>query len=350
MLTVQDIQAKQFHVRFRGFDPGEVDEFLEQVAAALQAANYENSRLKEQAAAAERKVTTYKQQEKSSLSAILSAQKIADEMKQKADNEARELLAKTRQEAQELTSKARQEAQELTAKARQEARELEESAGREVARLERELDRLRAMKDQAREEVRQLLEGYLAQIRQDDGAPAGAGTTMAGAGAAVSGVASAFIRPVEPAEASEEAEEAEEAPPAATAADESDDLYQSIELSDDLLTLAEEKDESAPAPAAQPAEPAAEVEDLTIPDLDGDMIFTLEDPLDQEESEEDKTDNLMSVESVDLLLPEQEGKEGEEERLVIDDEELQLLDQDDLLGAEPDLNISLDDDEEPSKA
>ncbi|MFU8819036.1 MAG: DivIVA domain-containing protein, partial [Desulfurivibrio sp.] len=191
MLTVQDIQAKQFHVRFRGFDQGEVDEFLEQVAAALQGANYENSILKEQVAAAERKVAAYKQQEKSSMNAILSAQKVAEEMKEKA----------------------RAEAQALLSKARQEARELEESAGREISGLEREVDQLRAKKSQVREELRLVLESYLSQLDRDQAAPstADAGTVAFG------GPDSSAPTPAES--------------PAM-----GDDLYQQIELSDDMLT------------------------------------------------------------------------------------------------------------------
>lgn len=314
MLTVQDIQAKQFHVRFRGFDQGEVDEFLEQVAAALQGANYENSILKEQVAAAERKVAAFKQQEKSSMNAILSAQKVADEMKEKARAEAKALLSK----------------------ARQEARELEESAGREISGLEREVDQLRAKKSQVREELRLVLESYLSQLDRDQAAPstAAAGTIVFG------GPASSAPIPA--------------APPAMD-----DDLYQQIEFSDDMLTPA--MDKGGPVRPAPPAvDSAATEEEQTMPYLDDDMVFTLEDPLDQEEP-----DNRATLAGEELLLSGQgELQGGENDRLVIDDDltgdgpgsrltsdedELHLLDQDDLLGDGPELNLSLDDDEQTPK-
>lgn len=310
MLTVQDIQAKQFHVRFRGFDQGEVDEFLEQVAAALQGANYENSILKEQVAAAERKVAAFKQQEKSSMNAILSAQKVAEEMKEKARAEAKALLSK----------------------ARQEARELEESAGREISGLEREVDQLRAKKSQVREELRLVLESYLSQLDRDQAAPstAGAGTIIFG------GPNSSAPTPTM-----------------------DDDLYQQIELSDDMLTPAMGK--GGPARPATPAvDSAATEEEQTMPYLDDDMVFTLEDPLDQEEP-----DNRATIAGEELLLSGQDELQGGENgRLVIDDDltgdgpgtrlssdedELHLLDQDDLLGDGPELNLSLDDEEPAPK-
>ncbi len=269
MLTVQDIQAQQFHVRFRGFDVEEVDEFLEQAAAALQAAEEENSRLKEQLTAAERKVAAYKRQEQASMSALISAQKIAEEMKEKARNESKELLEQ----------------------ARREARGLEESAGREISDLEREVDRLRAMKGEIREELRLVLESYLAQLEGDHlraSAPAGAakGATVAGAGS--------------------------EQPSA------DDDLYRRIELPDELEPPGEPGSDAGLSPEPLSAEPSVSPqrppqrppqgppqgppptptpspvseEESTLPDLDGDMVFTLEDPLDEEDDSADSGPDL----------------------------------------------------------
>jgi len=47
ILTAQDIQSQQFHVRFRGFDVEEVDDFLEKIATAFQTVSEENHKLKD---------------------------------------------------------------------------------------------------------------------------------------------------------------------------------------------------------------------------------------------------------------------------------------------------------------
>ncbi|ADH86570.1 DivIVA domain-containing protein [Desulfurivibrio alkaliphilus] len=277
MLDHQDIQNQQFHVRFRGFDTEEVDDFLEQVAATVQKLSEENKELKERLEAAERRVAAYKRQEKSSMSAILSAQNVAQEMKEKAREEAREVLAK----------------------ARQEAKELEESASREISDLERELDRLRAIKDQVKDEVRGVLESYLSKL---DAEPAGrpaapSRDTTAEPKAAVADKPAPAVGPAV-------------AAGAAAAATGTSDLYQHIELTDDMLPPLKED-----APAAGEPEVIEDLstedftpEDLTgddlpttgifetgageevssdngttLPDLDGDLVFSLEDPLDDEE-------------------------------------------------------------------
>lgn len=293
MLTAQEIQAQQFHVRFRGFDVEEVDEFLEQTAAAVQKLTEENTTLKAKLEAAERKVAAYKRQEKNSMEAIIAAQKISDEMK----------------------TKARREAEELLGKAREEAKGLEESAGREISELERELDRLRAMKEQAREEVRRVLQGYLSSL-ESDSVPAGpAGGTVAGSRSAAGSSLSAAG--AEDAEARSQAAPVDQGAKSAggglaaaaagvaamgATAGQDDDLYQRIELDDDLLP---KNPEASPATLARDQQ--ADNDEPVLPDLDGDMVFTLEDPLD-EEPEEAATDG-----GPNISLDDEDGEDEEDE-------------------------------------
>ncbi|MDF1615629.1 DivIVA domain-containing protein [Desulfurivibrio dismutans] len=271
MLDHQDIQNQQFHVRLRGFDTEEVDDFLEQVAATVQKLSEENKELKERLDTAERRVAAYKRQEKTAMSAILSAQNVAQEMKEKAREESREVLTK----------------------ARQEAKELEESASREISDLERELDRLRGIKDRVRDEVRMLLESYLAKLdpeAADRPAPVHRETPAVGkpTTAAETGVATAATGA------------------GAMSAGAASDLYQHIELTDDLLPPLKEEKKPAPDPDGIEDLSAEDLtgEDLstaaifetgageevgadgnTLPDLDGDLVFSLEDPLDEEDND-----------------------------------------------------------------
>lgn len=286
MLNIQDIQNQQFHVRFRGFDVEEVDEFLEQATATVQALSDENKELKEKLEEAERKVAAYKRQEKSTMNAIVSAQNVAQEMKEKAREEARELLSK----------------------AREEARGLEESAGREIADLEREVDRLKGLKAQIREEVRQTLTSYLAGLDRELADEDRDTDPSSGQKVARSGGLNA----------------------------EADGLYQRITLSDEGLpsppatagrsgaeTAADlagpsiptsgsaSGSASGPTPTAIAAKPptprpSPPAEESTLPDLDGDMVFTLEDPLD--EMDEENHDGIASSISLENE-PEPERKE-----------------------------------------
>lgn len=248
MLTAQDIQSQQFHVRFRGFDVEEVDDFLERVAESVLALSEENKRLRERVDSLEKDLATFQNQQKTFQNAILSAQHIAEEMQEKS-----------RQEAAALRDKAKAEADDLL-----------ESARQEIANLEHEVDRLEGLKAKTGEELRQLLGSCLEQIDRDFSAAVAPANPRA------------FSAPPD----SFRAAEPEEAEPA-------DELYEKIELADDFLAeslpplgAAEaEDDDVAAMPVADllRMEMEDDAEESTLPDLDGDMVFTLEDPLDRPE-------------------------------------------------------------------
>lgn len=239
MLTAQDIQSQQFHVRFRGFDVEEVDDFLERVAESVLALSEENKRLKERLDEMERELATFQNQQKTFQNAILSAQHIAEEMQEK-----------TRQELEKERAKAKAEAEELVADARQ-----------EVVNLEREVDRLEALKAQAGEDIRALLESYTERLDRDFG------SAKAG-------------RPRPPSFVA--AQPPPEPPRASRLQPEDDGLYERITVDESFYAG------NVPA-ASGPELPVGDLlgmdddEESAVPDLDGDMVFTLEDPLDRTE-------------------------------------------------------------------
>jgi len=239
MLTAQDIQAQQFHVRFRGFDVEEVDDFLDRVAETVLALTDENERLKKRLEELEQEMASMRNQEKAFQQAILSAQAIAEEMKEKS----------------------RQEAEAILASARSEAESLEQSARIEVSALEKEVDRLKHLRGEITRELKSFLEGYLAQLDRDLPSPA------------VNDSSSSLASPVA---VEEEVEEG---------------LYEKIELPDieGEDAPSHEGDVIAEPPGTESSlsleEGEAETGE-TIPDLNGDLVFTLEDPLDTEEEEE----------------------------------------------------------------
>jgi cell division initiation protein len=135
ILTAQDIQSQQFHVRFRGFDVEEVDDFLEKIAAAFQAVSEENQKLKGRLETMEKDLATYQNQQKSFQSAIIAAQNVADGMKEKS----------------------REEAEAIVAEAQEEARLRREDANLEIGDLKRKIEELKSLREQARQELRQQL-------------------------------------------------------------------------------------------------------------------------------------------------------------------------------------------------
>lgn len=238
-LKPQDIQSKQFHVRLRGFDVDEVDVFLEQVAEDFLTLIQENKQLKERLQELTKEIDAYRQQEKEFQHAILSAQKVADEMKEKSRQEADNLLAESRDEAQSLL----------------------DAAHTEVAGLQQQIEELKNVKIKARDEVQEILNKSLARLDEVfKEVPAGeAEQTEA-------------EFPVEAVSGTES--EIEEETTAET--DDLSDLYEKIDLPDE----APETEEHAGGQLDEMIEDDQEPPPSTLPDLDEDISFSLEDPLD----------------------------------------------------------------------
>jgi cell division initiation protein len=282
-ITPQDIQSKQFHVRFRGFDIDEVDSYLEEVAQTLLELVQENKKLRDKISTLSNDVDQYHTQEKSFQKAILSAQEIVDEMTTKSKEKAEQLINLTREETEELKRSTTEEVERM-----------KEKAAQEKSDLNGEIENLKAMKGQSKAELRATLEDYLVKLEQTFTAPRGT--------------------------VKEEVTEPESTPPLpSTEKDQEDpvqlqedpvplddvhELYQKIDLPDSLdeqppvekLEPENTEPESIDLPEPLIDDPSAltliddkpEVEtelDNSLPDLDGDIMFSLEDPLEEPEPE-----------------------------------------------------------------
>lgn len=250
-LTPQDIQSQQFHVRFRGFDVDEVDVFLEKVAEDFLTLIQENKQLKERAESLVSELESFKHQEKTFQQAMITAQKIADEMKLKSE----------------------QAADKLIAQAQLEVKQLENEANREVTALEKRVDELKSMKGRIRSELETILQAYLARL-DDFSAP--------GAKAAEAPPVQDLTEP-RAESAGQEGESEAESPAEEDNTNEPDlsDLYTKIDFPDDLPVNETEDQEGHNGPVLLKAIPD---------DLDGEIMFNLEDPLDEGEGPEADAD------------------------------------------------------------
>lgn len=285
ILTAQDIQSQQFHVRFRGFDVEEVDDYLEKIATAFQAVSEENQKLKGRLENMEKDLATYQNQQKSFQSAIIAAQNVADGMKEKS----------------------REEAEAIVAEAKEEARLRREEANYEIAELKRKIEDLKSLREQTRSELCQQLKSYLHMLETEpaDSARAVEHFSSPGRSPEIQRTADhgGILRTHPPAETdlsfqpqdetlsfSEDTELADlyvkidipdcglESMPLEAAdnfMNQDIPLPSSIANTEDILVMGEEEDG-----------------DAILPDLDGEMVFSLEDPLDDQEPSVSFSENL----------------------------------------------------------
>ncbi|MGH7326648.1 MAG: DivIVA domain-containing protein [Candidatus Rokuibacteriota bacterium] len=137
-LTPLDIRQQQFTVRmFRGLDPQEVDAFLENVAEDYETVLRENTVLREQVIAFEERSRGLADREKALQDTLVTAQKMADEMKDAARREAQLIV----REAELQGDKLVEEARAVEARLRNDISGLKRTRGRLVEDFQATLER-----------------------------------------------------------------------------------------------------------------------------------------------------------------------------------------------------------------
>jgi len=143
-LTPMDIHHKEFRHSLRGYDEKEVDDFLDTVADEFERLFKENIDLSERLEAANETVRGYQEMEKTLHNTLLSAQRSAEEIVNKAREEAATLLRDAEVRAKEVIHDS------LTHK--------QKVAG--------ELVRIKQAEEEFRTQFLSTLEGHLASVRE----------------------------------------------------------------------------------------------------------------------------------------------------------------------------------------
>ena len=166
-ITVKDIQEKEFSIQAaEGYNPDQVDDFLDELAGQLGAMNSEisalNNRIKEleaALAAAESKTPDYdetgyfKNLESAMRESLIGAQRIADET-----------VSEAKRSAEKTVADANAQAEKTVADANAQAESLVSSAQNTAAEIKADYEQLRAMADTYRENFKKLVEEQLAVL------------------------------------------------------------------------------------------------------------------------------------------------------------------------------------------
>jgi cell division initiation protein len=109
-LSPLDIRQQQFTVRmFRGFDPQEVDAFLEDVAEDYEAALRESALLKEQLSALEERSRGLAERERALQDTLLATQRLVEDMKDSARRESQLLVREAELRGEKMLEEVRAE-------------------------------------------------------------------------------------------------------------------------------------------------------------------------------------------------------------------------------------------------
>ena len=101
-----DLRQQRFGTALRGFDKVEVTSFLMAVADDYEQALRETDRLRQDLARLEGIVSQHREHEKSLKATLMTAQRLADDIKSTAETEARQIVAEAQTRADLLLEKA----------------------------------------------------------------------------------------------------------------------------------------------------------------------------------------------------------------------------------------------------
>jgi cell division initiation protein len=138
-LTPLDIQQQQFRSKLWGFDPREVDGFLDVVAADFEEVIRENKQLKEDLRRREAELQQHKEREQNLKDTMVTATRITEDLKQNARKEAEMIIGQAETQAEQII----------------------QNAHTRLARVIDDLDELRRQKTQFEESVRSLVQTHL---------------------------------------------------------------------------------------------------------------------------------------------------------------------------------------------
>ena len=196
-VTSKEINEKQFHDAWRGYNQEEVDDFLDKIAETLDQLERENAALQERLRELDQTVEASRSTEEMLKKTLVTAQKAAEEAIATAKQKAERLVS----EAEERAQRAREELKERVATAEEEVRtrtaQAEEEARTRAARLEREhearrqemqasVDRLQGFETEIKGRLRAFLEQQMNALEAlDERGEAGASEGGAGGEAEV---------------------------------------------------------------------------------------------------------------------------------------------------------------------
>ncbi|MFQ5877357.1 MAG: DivIVA domain-containing protein [Acidobacteriota bacterium] len=148
-ITPIDISGHRFARRMRGFDPEEVRSFLNLVSSEFERVIIENNALKEELAQIRASLTDLKERERILKETLLTAQKLAEDIKEEA----------------------RREAQLVVKEADLKGTRLIEQAARKASEIEGVIQTLRVERDRFEQRIRSAVEQHLKLLdmhRQED--------------------------------------------------------------------------------------------------------------------------------------------------------------------------------------
>jgi cell division initiation protein len=107
-ITPEDIRGQEFRRKMLGYDPDQVDTFLDQLADQLEHIQSDLAGVRERLAVAEQTTSEYREIEETIKTTLIDAQKTASDRRKSAEAEASSMITKACLEAETITNETHQ--------------------------------------------------------------------------------------------------------------------------------------------------------------------------------------------------------------------------------------------------
>lgn len=159
-VTPLDLRQQKFKTAMRGYDRGEVDALLTEVADDYEGAIREADRLRQEVTRLEDLLAEHRSEEKSLRNTLVSAQRLADEMRETAERDAQRIMRDAESRADLLVQKAQGRHEDLQREIdglRARRRETETSVEAIINALKNTLDFVREQDQKDRDDKIRLM-------------------------------------------------------------------------------------------------------------------------------------------------------------------------------------------------
>jgi len=112
-VTPLDLRQQKFKTAMRGYDKGEVDALLEEAAEDYETALRENDRLRSEMSRLEAVLAEHRSQEKNLRNTLMTAQKLADDIRENAQQDAQRIVREAEGRSDLLLQKAQMRLEEV---------------------------------------------------------------------------------------------------------------------------------------------------------------------------------------------------------------------------------------------
>jgi cell division initiation protein len=157
-VTPKGINEKQFRDAWRGYNQEEVDDFLDQIAEAVDAAQRDNEMLRERNLELEQALSGTREAEEMLKKTLVTAQRAAEEAIAKAKEKADQLVAEAEKRAAGANESARKIIDEAESEARRRTIDIEKQAVERRHDLDDAISHLSSFQSELQEKLRTFLE------------------------------------------------------------------------------------------------------------------------------------------------------------------------------------------------